>query len=621
MATEQGIEEMITLLEGYVQQFYPPALAPLDWKAPKTVKVRGLDITKAELTKMLSDYKKQLSELKKTKTAPEVTSGTTSTTVPTTSRSEGFVPDSAPQTSTGTSKTKYPEYENLIGLETSYKVFIDIQNRLQKIKTGIKNGYIDLTEDEAKQRNVPYPYRFQLPQFSDEYNNLIEEQKNLRSRAAYLVPILKKIAKEYVPLSGAENTTPEKEASKIIKYIADIPKPTIVQPKVDSSFGPQLSNTAAGDPATTVKSKVTVVKDGNNVEVTTYMDGRISEKVLGPSTLPDTATSNLPKDTSGSPAAIKTYVDEQLVAKGLADTPANRKTLRAEYQISRAAATTDSSWEQIFIQNNPAKAWYLTDLDRAKYPQLFAVLKQYALPRPLTVEEQSAFAAKLDGTDFFQELSTSGKVREIKKVVGDLGFDGSDFTKFVHTAINMGYTDERLKQETYKEVFKIGADGKYVNPTALARATKSADYLNVVNTARSYFNTAGANQASVQSVLTGGITTEDFQRQQREIAKKRYPHLADLIDQGVSLESLAGNFQATAAKLLEVDPNTIDMSAANYEVALNFGEEGKKRVMTTGEWDKLLRTDSRYGWEKTNNAKQEARGLAANLVQAFGRII
>jgi hypothetical protein len=356
--------------------------------------------------------------------------------------------------------------------------------------------------------------------------------------------------------------------------------------------GEKQTATGIQDPTVTVKSKVTVVKNGNNVEVTTYMDGRISEKVLGPSTLPDTPTTAVPKGTSNKTTPAKPV-----------------------------APVADNSWEQLFIQNNPSKAWYLTELDRAKYPQLFAVLKQYTLPRPLTVEEQSAFAAKLDGTDFFQELSTSGKVREIKKVVGELGFDSTDFTKFVHTAINMGYTGDRLKQETYKEVFKIGADGKYVNPTALARATKSADYLNVVNTARAYFNTAGANQASVQSVLTGGITTEDFQRQQREIAKKRYPHLADLIDQGVSLESLAGNFQTTAAKLLEVDPNTIDMSAANYEVALNFGEEGKKRVMTTGEWDKLLRTDSRYGWEKTNNAKQEARGLAANLVQAFGRII
>jgi hypothetical protein len=346
------------------------------------------------------------------------------------------------------------------------------------------------------------------------------------------------------------------------------------------------------DLTTTVKNKVTVVKGGNNVEVTTYMDGRVSEKVLGPSTLPDTPTSAVPKGTS-------------------------KKTTPAK----PIAPVADNSWEQLFIQNNPSKAWYLTELDRTKYPQLFAVIQEYAKDRPLTIEEKNAYDAKLEGTDFVKELTASGKVREIKNVVGELGFDSTDFTKFVHTAINMGYTGDRLKQETYKEVFKTGADGKYVNPTALARASKSADYLNVVNTARSYFNTAGANQASVQSVLTGGITTEDFQRQQREIAKKRYPHLADLIDQGVSLESLAGNFQTTAAKLLEVDPNTIDMSAADYEVALNFGEEGKKRVMTTGEWDKLLRTDSRYGWEKTNNAKQEARGLAANLVQAFGRII
>ena len=610
MATEQGIEEMITLLEGYVQQFYPPALAPLTWKAPKTVKVRGLDVTKSELTKMLSDYKKQLSELRKTKTAPEVTSGTTSTTVPTTSRWERFVPESAPQTSTGTSQTTYPEYENLY-LESGYKIYVDIQDELKQITLDLKNGYTrNLESDDITARGKIVG----LPQFSDLRNTFIERQKELQSRAKSLVPILKKLAKEYVPFYPVSmDTDIEKNAQKYIKYISAIPKPTIVQPMSDSPLGPKLSEI--------IKSKVTVVKAGNNVEVTTYIDGRISEKVLGPSTLPDTATSNLPKDTSGTPSAMKTYVDEQLVAKGLVDTPANRKQLRAEYQTSQVAVATDNSWEQIFIQNNPAKAWYLTDLDRAKYPQLFAVLKQYALPRPLTVEEQSAFAAKLDGTDFFQELSTSGKVREIKKVVGDLGFDSTDFTKFVHTAINMGYTGDRLKQETYKEVFKTGADGKYVNPTALARATKSADYLNVVNTARAYFNTAGANQASVQSVLTGGITIEDFQRQQREIAKTRYPHLADLIDQGVSLESLAGNFRATAAKLLEVDANTIDMSAANYDVALNFGEEGKKRVMTTGEWDKLLRTDSRYGWEKTNNAKDEARGLAANLVQAFGRII
>ena len=376
--------------------------------------------------------------------------------------------------------------------------------------------------------------------------------------------------------------------------------------------------TGVQDAATTIKSKVTVVKNGNNVEITTYMDGRISEKVLGPSTLPDTPASNLPKDTSGNAASMKTYVDAQLKAKGLADTPANRKTLRAAYQVSQPAPVADNSWEQIFIQNNPAKAWYLTDLDRAKYPQLFAVIQEYAKDRPLTIEEKNAYDAKLEGTDFFRELSTSGKVRDIKNVVGDLGFDGSDFTKFVNTAINMGYTGDRLKQETYKEVFKK-VDGKYVNPTALARVIAGNDYLNVKLIGKQYFNELSSE--TIEKVLTGEIGTADVQRQQRVFAGKRYGHLDDLLEQGLTIEDIASSYRTTAAKLLEVDPDSIDMSAQDYEVALNFGEEGKKRVMSKGEWEKLLRTDSRYGWEKTTNAKDEARGLASSLVQAFGRII
>ena len=182
----------------------------------------------------------------------------------------------------------------------------------------------------------------------------------------------------------------------------------------------------------------------------------------------------------------------------------------------------------------------------------------------------------------------------------------------------MGYTGDRLKQETYKEVFKK-VDGKYVNPTALARVTAGNDYLNVKLIGKQYFNEL--SQETVEKVLTGEVGTADVQRQQRYLAGQTYGHLDGLLEQGLTLQDIASSYQTSAAKLLELDPNTIDMSAANYEVALNFGEEGKKRVMSKGEWEKLLRTDSRYGWEKTDNAKQEARGLAANLVQAFGRII
>ncbi|MGA0081840.1 MAG: hypothetical protein ACO3IT_08755, partial [Ilumatobacteraceae bacterium] len=267
----------------------------------------------------------------------------------------------------------------------------------------------------------------------------------------------------------------------------------------------------------------------------------------------------------------------------------------------------------------PSKAWLL-DQDRSKYPQLFALLqKAHDEKYYESTEGQARFAAELQGVDFYRELASSGKVREIKTIVGDLGFDSTDFSKFVTDSINFGWTGETLKAETYKEVFRRNPDGTYANPTSVKRATSGNDYLATQLIAKNYFNSAP--QSSIENVLTGTITTADFQRQQREIAKKRYGHLADLIDQGVTLEDLAGNYKQTAAKLLEVDVDSIDMSAADYEVALAFGEEGKKRAMTTGEWEKLLRTDARYGWEKTENAKTEARSLANNLAQAFGRII
>ena len=395
---------------------------------------------------------------------------------------------------------------------------------------------------------------------------------------------------------------------------------------------PSVSSSAAKEGGVqNVKTKkvigvATIIENGNNVEVTTYEDAPPTKRILGkaPAGTEDTPANEVPKtivNPQDSTVGRKEYVDAQLKEQGLVDTPANRKKLRQEYDATKTAAT-DTAWENIFRDAYPSKAWLL-DLDRTKYPQLFSLIQEYSKPRPLTQAEKEAFATKLDGTDFYKELSQSGKVREIKNIVGDLGFDkkGTDFTKFVSDSINFGWTGDRLKQETYKEAFRRGADNQYINPTAIKRVKASADYLNVVNDARAYFNTAGADEKTVESVLTGEIAREDFLRQQREIAKQRYKHLADLIDQGVSLESLSGSFKQSAAKLLELDPTTIDMSTGDFDVALNFGEEGKRRVMTSGEWEKLLRTDSRFGWEKTENAKTEARSLASSLAQAFGRII
>ena len=348
-------------------------------------------------------------------------------------------------------------------------------------------------------------------------------------------------------------------------------------------------------------------------------------------------------------AKRKAFVNAQLTARGLENTSANRDILRKEYVASLTPTKTtvdgktvdgktvdgktvdgktvvaaqvvavSTAWETKFREIFPAKSWLL-DLDRTKYPGLFTLLNT-AISQEWykSTEGLSRFTASLDATDFYKEISTSKQLKTIQSLVGTLGFEGSDFTKFVSDSINMGYSGDILKQKVYAEVFKK-VDGKYVNPTAFKRVKESADYISTQNIAKAYFN-RNPLDSDIENVLTGTMLSADYERQQRVFAGERYGHLKNLLDQGMTMESIASAYRTTASRLLERNVNDIDMSTGAFEQAVTFGEEGKKRLMTNSEWEKLLRTDPQYGWEKTNNAKDEARSLSANIAQAFGRIL
>ena len=275
-------------------------------------------------------------------------------------------------------------------------------------------------------------------------------------------------------------------------------------------------------------------------------------------------------------------------------------------------------WEAKFREMFPSESWML-DLDRTKYADVFTLFQKsidgevYKTPEGL-----ARFKAQLEGTSFVKELATTDKVRQVKAVVGDLGF-GKGFNSFLTKAMNMGWEGPTLKQEVYKEAFRKDDSGAFVNPTAIERAKVSNDYLSIAKIGKSYFSTVA--DETIQNVLTGGVMQQDVERQQRELAKTKYGHLSNLIEQGFTLESIADSYKTQAAKILERDPNSIDMSQGAYSTAFDFGEEGKKRMMSTSEWEMKLRSDATFGWDKTQNARDEARALASSISQAFGRVI
>lgn len=277
------------------------------------------------------------------------------------------------------------------------------------------------------------------------------------------------------------------------------------------------------------------------------------------------------------------------------------------------------NWEAQFRRMFPNQSWLL-DLDRAKYPKLFKLIQRGVADRMYeTPEGLQRFDAELRNTDFYVELRDTDKVRQIKALVGDLGFDTVPFNKFLATASNLGWEGETLQQEVYKEAFKKNDAGQYVNPTAVTRAKASTNYLKIAGIGKQFFSQVA--DTTVENALTGVVTDEDVLRQQRELAKTKYGHLSNLLDQGFTLQELASPFQQQAAQLLERSVDDIDMSQANFEAAYNYGEAGQKRLMTSGEWEIMLRSDAKYGWDKTENAKREARQLASSIAQAFGKVI
>ena len=278
-------------------------------------------------------------------------------------------------------------------------------------------------------------------------------------------------------------------------------------------------------------------------------------------------------------------------------------------------AAVEAKFREMF----PGQAW-LWDIDAAKYPKLRKLLTKAVQDKVWESDTGRAnFAAQLDGTDFYQDLQQNKTASSIRNLVGDVGFSGETFNKFLVNAANFGWTGDTLKAETYKEAFRRNDTGNFLYQTAVDRIRKSNEYLQVSNIGKVYYGQVADD--TIQNVLSGGMTAEDVQRQQRELAKQKYGHLSNLIDQGLTMENIADGFRSRASQLLEKQADAIDMSTSLFEQAFNYGEPGKKRMMTDGEWETLLRTDKRFNWDTTQNAKDEARQLASTIAQAFGRTI
>ena len=247
------------------------------------------------------------------------------------------------------------------------------------------------------------------------------------------------------------------------------------------------------------------------------------------------------------------------------------------------------------------------------------------------------FLAEYKQTKYFKETSdkvklwnakspeqkaeeTRIKAADLQTDYGDLfDFEGADaiLQQVASNVARLGLTGNRLKNFIYAEAIRLRPSGMKA-PTL---ETAAADTLR--NTVREYGYVPSEDE--INSVLTGQADRKGIVLNQNALieraknsAKALYPHLAQQLDSGLSLDDLFKNYRTYAANYLELDPNQIDfVKDPKWSRAFGTAQTGP---MSLADWERELKTNKDYGWRFTKQANQQVSSVVSTLERAFGLV-
>jgi hypothetical protein len=333
----------------------------------------------------------------------------------------------------------------------------------------------------------------------------------------------------------------------------------------------------------------------------------------------------------------KTFVDAQIVARKLKDTPANRKLLRTEYQKS-AKPADNMAWMEIFRKDYPSYSDWTTSAVTEHFGQDFIDILNTVAQGTIEYSDDE-LKSLLRNTKYFtavtdkqysfdterkgvQDDLIATARRAITTDYADIGLSETDLADLSKTVARSGLTGTGLKQAVYQYAFRRGAAAPTVTDTKMAtNVLQGADADALRQSARAYGYSV--SDAEVQAALTGGmyngvaVSSESILQKAQKAAKGAYGHLSDQIDSGLSLDDIFSNYRRYAANVLELDESQIDFTKdPKWQSAFGTKESGQ---MGLGDWVKKLKSDKSFGWQYTNEANRQAVDIAAMIARTFGK--
>lgn len=188
-----------------------------------------------------------------------------------------------------------------------------------------------------------------------------------------------------------------------------------------------------------------------------------------------------------------------------------------------------------------------------------------------------------------------------------LTFTPAQIQAYANTALRNGYSSQEMTSW-------LAGHGAFDVEDASGAASMTIDALRETAAAYGVRMSDATLRSQVKKALGSGDTgsfLQGYEDTLREQAKMLYPSIADKLDRGLTVRDVASPLLEIAGAELGEDPNGFDLTDPKWTAMFN-GENGVP--MNQDQWMAKLRTDNRYGWAKTNNAKNQAGDFAQQLL-------
>lgn len=220
----------------------------------------------------------------------------------------------------------------------------------------------------------------------------------------------------------------------------------------------------------------------------------------------------------------------------------------------------------------------------------------------LDQDSQERILLEIENQDLYKERLKTWLSR-IKPQLAARGLKADDAT--LEKYYKDGIEDSIIFDELAGKVGVKGAAGEIANAADQLRTIARANGFNLEK------DFANQLDGWLQRIARGE-SVDDFARIIRAQAKLGLPEkVGALLDEGLDLSNIYAPYRNTMAALLEVTPDTIDLSDPLLRTAY-----GPDKEMSIYDFKRAVRKDPR--WQYTDNAREDVSNVALQVLRDFG---